>query len=271
MISSSSMTRMEALRRMSVLLGCGAARARAARAGAGGKFEDEPGALADHALAVDRAVVLAHDAVGDREAEAGALADRLGGEERVVDPREVFARECPSRCRPVPPPALPSFMRRGRPTASRPSASRPCAFRNRLRNTCCSLCSSPSTITGSAASSRRTLMCCSSNWCSSSDSTSLMTALRSTGATSVPPRRGRPREVQQAVDDLRGPERLAFDLLEQPRARILGIGALQQHLREARDAGQRRVHLVRDAGGEQADRRHLLGDLQLLLELRRGA
>ena len=46
-----------------------------------------------------------------------------------------------------------------------------------------------------------------------------------------------------------------------------GSAPLEQHLREARDAGERRVDLVRDAGGEQADRRHLLGDLQLLFEL----
>ena len=44
------------------------------------------------ALAVDRALVLAHDAVGDRQAEAGALADRLGREERIVDARQVLAR-----------------------------------------------------------------------------------------------------------------------------------------------------------------------------------
>ena len=95
-----------------------------------------------------------------------------------------------------------------------------------------------------------------------------MTTLRSTTARSDAPPRG-PRQVQQAVDDLRGAERLPLDLLEQPRARVLRVGALEQHLREARDAGQRRVDLVRDAGGQQADRRHLLGDLQLLLELRR--
>ena len=47
-----------------------------------------------------------------------------------------------------------------------------------------------------------------------------------------------------------------------------GIGLLEQHLRVARDAGQRRVDLVRDAGGEQAERRHLLRDAQLLFQLR---
>ena len=46
-----------------------------------------------------------------------------------------------------------------------------------------------------------------------------------------------------------------------------GVGAVEQHLREARNAGERRVHLVRDAGRQEADRRHLLGDLQLLLEV----
>ena len=45
------------------------------------------------------------------------------------------------------------------------------------------------------------------------------------------------------------------------------IGALEQHLREARDAGERRVHLVGDAGRQQADGRHLLGQPQLLLEV----
>ena len=58
----------------------------------GRKRQDEPRALPDRAVAVDRAVVLAHDAVGDRQAEAGALADRLGREERIVDAGEVLAR-----------------------------------------------------------------------------------------------------------------------------------------------------------------------------------
>ena len=37
----------------------------------------EARALPDRAVAADRAVVLADDAVGDRQAEAGAAADRL--------------------------------------------------------------------------------------------------------------------------------------------------------------------------------------------------
>ena len=79
-------------------------------------------------------------------------------------------------------------------------------------------------------------------------------------------RRPRPRQRQQAIDDLRGAEGLALDLFQNLRLRIGRIGVLEQHLRVARNAGQRRVHFVRDAGGEQADGRHLLGDLQLFLE-----
>ena len=38
------------------------------------------------------AVVLVDDAVGDRQAEAGAAADRLGREERIVDARQMLRR-----------------------------------------------------------------------------------------------------------------------------------------------------------------------------------
>ena len=92
-----------------------------------------------------------------------------------------------------------------------------------------------------------------------------MTTLRST-SVALAARRPWPGQREQAVDDLGGAERLALDLLEQRRLRIGRIGAVQQHLREARDAGQRRVHFVGDAGREEADRRHLLRDLQLLFE-----
>ena len=77
-----------------------------------------------------------------------------------------------------------------------------------------------------------------------------------------------PRQVEQPVDDARGAEGLLLDLLEQRRPRIRRIGVLEQHLRVARDAGERRVDLVRHAGGEQAQRGHLFRDAQLLFHLR---
>jgi hypothetical protein len=77
----------------------------------------------------------------------------------------------------------------------------------------------------------------------------------------------RPGEVEQAVDDLRGTERLPLDLLEQLRPRVLRIGLIEQHLGEARDARERRVHFVRHTGREQTDGGHLLRQAQLLLQI----
>ena len=57
-----------------------------------------------------------------------------------------------------------------------------------------------------------------------------------------------PRQVEQAVHDAGGPRHLPFDLLQQLKSGVLRGGALDQHLREARDAGQRGVDLVGDAG-----------------------
>ena len=105
MISSSSMTRMDPrpVRRAAAASEASSARHRQAclfaacgatadRDDASGSVEREARALADGAVAGDRAAVLLHDAVGDRQAEAGALADLLRREERIVDPRELFGR-----------------------------------------------------------------------------------------------------------------------------------------------------------------------------------
>ena len=64
----------------------------AASGGGQRQRQREPRALPDRAVAVNRAVVLAHDAVGDRQAEARAAADRLGREERIVDARQLLRR-----------------------------------------------------------------------------------------------------------------------------------------------------------------------------------
>ena len=63
----------------------------------GWKRKNEPRALSDPALALDAAFVLADDAVGDRQAESRPLADGLRRKERIVDSREVFARNPRSR------------------------------------------------------------------------------------------------------------------------------------------------------------------------------
>ena len=277
MISSSSMTRIEPrpVERLAVssdaaavasacqaclFAACAPPRSRARER----QREREARALADGAVAGDRAAVLLHDAVGDRQAEAGALADLLGREERIVDARQLLGRNARARCR------------RSRRRPSAPSARghdrQPAALGHRvarvqeqvqehlLQLVLDALHDRPAT----PHSSLRTWMLPVRNWCSSSDSTSLMTALQSTGPLSTCAGRAR---FSRPLTILRGAERLALDLLEHLGRRIVGVGALEQHLREARDAGERRVDLVRDAGREQPDRRHLLGDLQLLLEL----
>ena len=88
------------------------------------------------------------------------------------------------------------------------------AFRNRLRNTCCSLYSMPSTI-GASARDPSDLDVARSE---------LMLEQRQhvvddgvdVDGTWLDLRR--PREVQQTIDDLGGAERLPLDLLEQLRA-----------------------------------------------------
>ena len=61
---------------------------------------------------VDPAAVLAHDAVGHGQPEPGALADVLGGEERLEDALERALASCPCRRRPP-------RRRRSRPAAAR--------------------------------------------------------------------------------------------------------------------------------------------------------
>ncbi len=61
------------------------------------------------------------------------------------------------------------------------------------------------------------------------------------------------RELEQAVDDAGGAESLPLDLSQQLVARIVLRRVGEQHLGIARDAGDRRVDLVRHARGEHAE------------------
>ena len=95
----------------------------------------------------ERAAVLLDDAVGHRQAEAGAAALGLRREERIVDAREVLGRNADAGVGHLD--DAPRRRRRAVDTESQPPfgiASR--AFRNRFRNTCWSLYSTPRTTTG---------------------------------------------------------------------------------------------------------------------------
>src|SRR5438132_13904146 len=85
MISSSSTTRTVPLLGPAMLLRGAPGRDLLER-----KRHGELGALADGAVALDRALMVADDAVGDGQPEAGAAADRLRREKRVVDARQIF-------------------------------------------------------------------------------------------------------------------------------------------------------------------------------------
>ena len=138
------------------------------------------------------------------------------------------------------------------------------AFRNRFRNTCCSLPVLPWIGGSSGYRSCCTLMRAVLNWCSSKRQRVLDDAIQidvaEFGARSA-------REVQQAVDDLRSAEGLARDLLQQRRLLVVAMDLLGQHLRIRGDDRQRRVDFVRDARRQQADRRQLLRLRQLRFQL----
>ena len=146
MISSSSMTRIEpfwfipalSLRTLRLPV------QRPARRSSRGerKRQREARALTDRAVAGNRAAVLLDDAVGDRQPQAGALADVLRREERIVDARQLLGRNARA--------GVADLDRRRRLASARVTivsqppfgmASR--ALRNRFRNTCWSLYSMP--------------------------------------------------------------------------------------------------------------------------------
>ena len=76
----------------------------------------------------------------------------------------------------------------------------------------------------------------------------------------------RARKIQQVVDDFAGAERLLHDALDRLLPRIVGRNLLRQHLDVIGDHRQRRVHFVRHARRQQAQRRELLGLQHLIFQ-----
>ena len=74
------------------------------------------------------------------------------------------------------------------------------------------------------------------------------------------------REIQQRVDDLAGAESLLGDLFEQRRFFGVARNLFGEHLRVGGDHGQRRVHFVGHAGGQQSDGAQFVGLHQAALE-----
>ena len=76
------------------------------------------------------------------------------------------------------------------------------------------------------------------------------------------------RERQQVADDTRGAFRLAENHLDAAAGLVIER-ALGQPLRPAENGGQRIVQLVGDTGNRLAERRHLFGLQQLLVQIAR--
>ncbi len=74
------------------------------------------------------------------------------------------------------------------------------------------------------------------------------------------------RKIQQRIDDLAGAEGLLGDLVEQLRFLLVAGNLLGQHLRVGGDHRQRRIHFVRHARGQQPDGTQLVGLHQTALQ-----
>ena len=221
----------------------------------------EGGALARVALDEDRAPVLLHDPVRDRQPEPGALADALGGEERVVDAPDVLAAD---------PVAGVAHLDHHGVVVGMRAQRQPAAARHRVARVQDQVEEHLLDAVLVAAHRRHVLRQLAPH----PDPRAVELVLDErehvgqhlvhVDLLELGPARAR--EVEQPVDDLRRAEALLLDLLEHLLARVVLLELAAQQLRVGRDPGERGVHLVRDAGGEQAHRGHLLGVLQLLLE-----
>ena len=235
------------------------------RAGSDGERQRKrkAGSLAERAVAGDRAAMFLDDAVGDGQTEAGAFADLLGREERIVDARELIRRN--------PGAGVGNLDGRAglvgpwwRPSASRRAASR----RGRSgtgSGTPAGACTRfPAREAACVISSLRTWIRPVRNWCSSSASTSLITALTSTAPLSVCAGRARlrrPLTIFAARNVCRSIFSSTFVLGSSGSAPCRSICVKLEM------PGERRIHLMRNAGGQETNRSHLLGNLQLFLQL----
>ena len=84
-----------------------------------------------------------------------------------------------------------------------------------------------------------------------------------------PGRLALPRERQQVADDARGAFRFAEDRVEPAADRRFEGRPLREPLGPTQDRGQRVVELVRDAGDRLAERGHLLGLQELVIDVAR--
>src|SRR5437867_1187874 len=228
----------------------------------GRELQTEGTPLADGAFDADLPAVLAHDAVGDGEAEARAAAGGLGGEEGIEDLREVIGRDTHA--------VVADLDAHGRVFAF--SCERQLAavghgvagvhdevHENLLQ---------PPVVAVDARKPADKLRVQSDlrgaqhgfDQCQGLANDAVQIHFRILAAAHA-------RELEQAVDNLGSPKRLLDDAIKSFRARVVGRDLPHQHLRLRSDHGERGVDFVSDARGKQPDRRELFGLDELVFQL----
>jgi len=204
--------------------------------------------------------VFLDDAVGDGEAKACAAAVGLGGEKRIVDTRDVLGRDARTGVR---------HFHGDRVAGGGSGHRQPSTLRHGITRVEKQIQEHLLQLVLETPNRRRRSQIPTHLDPAAAELVLEQRQYVTDDRIEVERRRlalGRPRQVQQAVDDLGGAEGLPLDLLQQLGPGISRVCFVEQHLGEARDARERRVDLVRHAGSQQADRRHLLGDAQLFLK-----
>ena len=160
--ASSSMTRTLPL--AGTAADCGIVHCQAAFTGflarpgtASGNSSMEAGAAAGPADNFDRAAMLLNDTVVTERPRPVPFLRALGGEERIVDAVQMLGRDARARYR-SPPRARRHLRARCRTSSMPPASMASRAFRNRFRNTCCSLPGLP-LIGGERSASRSVFTC----------------------------------------------------------------------------------------------------------------
>jgi hypothetical protein len=150
-----------------------------------------------------------------------------------------------------------------RTTMRPPPSTASRALERRLRRTCWSFPRCPR-IAGSAGSSTASSAILRSRSCgSNSRTTSSAASFNASVLERGPLGAG---QVEQRVRDARRATRLLLDLAQRGVPRVVRGGLLEEELSVAADPRERRVDLMRDAGGQKAERREALLLLHLLLE-----
>src|SRR6185312_2218199 len=255
----------------------GSGRGGATRRLGGGENDLEDGAFTYGTRNIDRAGVLLHDSIGDREAQARTLAVALRGitlrcKERIVDAAEHGLGHADAVVLHAQVDGCAGVVRGDADARGLAALERVLGVQDEVDEDLLQLAAvardlgQRSIEGGDNLDVRGSKLVFEQEGCVAHDGVEIDAAeLARTHA----------REVEQAVDNLRGAEGLLRDLVEDGlQASVRGFICAQlfaellaQHLGVAGDDGERRVDLVRNSSGKQTYGRELLGLRELRLHI----